>query len=83
LLQVDLFSKILFKEHNAKNICRTAISGKEQNLNKQMAEFWDFHTFPVLYVHSGEIQYFFRSCKPVSQFNTFKTAWEPVHGIGL
>jgi len=26
-------------EHNAKNICRTVLSGKEQNLNKQMAEF--------------------------------------------
>jgi len=26
-------------EHNAKNICRTVISSKEQKLNKQMAEF--------------------------------------------
>ena len=26
-------------EHNAKIIYRTVISGKEQNLNKQMAEF--------------------------------------------
>jgi len=25
-------------EHNAKNTCRTVISGKEQNLNIQMAE---------------------------------------------
>jgi len=24
-----IFSKILFMEHNAKNICRTVISGKE------------------------------------------------------
>jgi len=26
-------------KHNTKNICRTAISGKEQNLKKQMVEF--------------------------------------------
>jgi len=26
-------------EDNAKKICKTVISGKEQNLNKQMAEF--------------------------------------------
>jgi len=26
-------------EHNAKNICKTIIGGKEQNLNKQMAGF--------------------------------------------
>ena len=26
-------------EHDAKNFCRTVISGKEQNLNKQMVEF--------------------------------------------
>jgi len=33
------FSKILLMEHKAKNICQAVISGKEQNLNKQMAEF--------------------------------------------
>jgi len=26
-------------EHNGISICETVISGKEQNLNKQMAEF--------------------------------------------
>ena len=26
-------------EHNAKNICKTVISGKELNLNKQMVQF--------------------------------------------
>jgi len=26
-------------EHNAKNSCKTVISGKEQNLNKQKAKF--------------------------------------------
>jgi len=26
-------------DHNAKNICRTVISGEEQNLSKQMVEF--------------------------------------------
>jgi len=33
------FSKIFFMEQDAKHFCTTAISGKEQNLNKQMAEF--------------------------------------------
>jgi len=26
-------------EHNAESICKTVISGKKQNLNKQTAEF--------------------------------------------
>jgi len=38
-LQYHHFSKILFTEHKCENICKTVISGKEQNLNKQMAEF--------------------------------------------
>jgi len=33
------FSKNLLMEHNAKIICKTVVSGKEQNLNEQMAEF--------------------------------------------
>jgi len=33
------FSKILFKEHNEKNICKVVISSEEQILKKQMAEF--------------------------------------------
>jgi len=33
------FSKISFMEHNAKIICRTVVSGYEQKLNKQVAEF--------------------------------------------
>ena len=49
------------------NICRTVISGEEQNLNEQMANL-HFHTFSIFYVHFGQIQYF---------FNTFNTAWEP------
>jgi len=31
--------KVLLMEHNAKNICKTFISGKEQNFNKQVTEF--------------------------------------------
>ena len=34
-------------EHNAKNICKTVISDKEQNLNKQMAECG----IPILFQH--------------------------------
>ena len=32
------FTKKLFMEHNAKNNCKTVISGIEKNLNKQMTE---------------------------------------------
>jgi len=32
------FSKLLFMEHNANNICRTVISGKERSLNEQRVE---------------------------------------------
>jgi len=31
------FLKILSMEHNAKNICKTVINSKEQNLNKLLA----------------------------------------------
>jgi len=52
-------------EYNAKIICKTVISGKEQNLNKQMAETnnWNFPAFSVLYTHFGQIQYFFKVLK--------------------
>jgi len=30
------FSKILFMEHNAKDICKTVISGKEQYLKENI-----------------------------------------------
>jgi len=33
------FAKILFIAHNEKYICKTVISGKEQNLDKPKAEF--------------------------------------------
>jgi len=64
-------------EHNAKYICKTVISDKQQNLNTQMAEFGIF----MLYVHFGKVQYFFKALKTdfTSQyfFNTLNTAWEP------
>jgi len=44
-------------EHTAKSTCKTVISGKEQNLNKQMAEFG---TFSILHVHFGQIPYWFK-----------------------
>jgi len=53
------FSNILFMEYNAKNMCKTATIGKEQNLNKQMAEF----AISILYLHFGQIQYFFNVLK--------------------
>jgi len=54
---------MLLMEQSAKNICKTVISGKEQNLNKQIAEFWNFHTFSILYVHFSQIQYIFKVLK--------------------
>jgi len=53
------FSKILFIEQNAKNICETAISDREQNLTKQIAEFG----ISKLYAHFGQVQYFFKVLK--------------------
>jgi len=45
-------------EHNAKNICKTVISGKEQNLNKQQADF--------------RISILFQYCRYIlAKFNTF------------
>jgi len=50
-------------DHNANKICKTVISGKKQNLNKQMVEVWTSHTFSILYVHFGQFQYFFKVLK--------------------
>jgi len=41
-------------EYNAKNICRTMITGEGQKLNKQMVEFKNFHTFSILYARFGQ-----------------------------
>jgi len=49
--------------HNAKNICTTVISGKEQDLNKQMAGFENIHTFSKLDLYFSQIQYFFKDLK--------------------
>jgi len=50
-------------EHNAKNICKTVISSKEQNLNKQMVEFGISIFF----------QYFLYI---LAKFNNINDAWE-------
>jgi len=34
-------------ERKTKNICKTVISSKEQNFNKQCGWIWHFHTFSV------------------------------------
>ena len=57
--------------------CRTAISGKEQNLNKQMAEFGISKLFHYFMNILAKFITFSRSWKPISKFNTFNTAWEP------
>jgi len=50
-------------DHNTKNICRTVISGKEQNLKKQTVEYRISILWAILYVHLGQIQYFFKVLK--------------------
>ena len=65
------FSKILFMEDNAKKICKTVISGKEQNLNKQMAEFGISILFQYFMYILDKFNTFSRSWKPIAQFNTF------------
>jgi len=59
-------------EHNAKRNCETIISGKEQNLNKQMAEFGIFRFFKYFMYILTNFNTFSRSQKPVSQLNTFQ-----------
>jgi len=44
-------------EHNAKNICKTVISGKEQNLNKKNGRIWKFNAFSILIVPWGSPGY--------------------------
>jgi len=58
-------------EHNAKIIYRTVISGKEQNLNKQMAEFRISVLFQCFMNLLAWFNTFSRSWKPISKFNTF------------
>ena len=51
-------------ESNAKNICKTVISANEQNLNKQIVDY---------FIYLAIFNTFLRSWKPISQFNTFNT----------
>ena len=62
--------------------CKTVINSEEQNFNKQMVEFRIFILFPYfIYVHFGQIQYFFKVLKTyfILQyiFSTSNTVWEP------
>jgi len=57
------FSKLLFMEHNANNICRTVISGKEQSLNEQRVEKGKN---PHLSSFSASIPFNFRSVSTTS-----------------
>jgi len=65
------FTKILFIEHNARDICKTVISGKAQNLNKQMAQFVISILFQYFIYILAKFNTFSRSWKPISQSNTF------------
>jgi len=71
------FYKILFTQHNAKNISKTVISGNEQNLNKQMDEFRIIPTFSKLLVSFGQTRNFFKVLKTDLQFSTFNPMREP------
>jgi len=56
------FSKIWFMEHNAKNVWKTVISGKNEIWIKNDC-IWNFHTFSIPNVHFGQIQYFYKVLK--------------------
>jgi len=65
-------------EHNAENICRIAISSKEQNLDKQMVEFGISMLFQYFMYILEKLNTFSRSWKPISQFNSshcFEEQW--------
>ena len=63
------FSQILFMEYNAKN--KTAISGKEQNLNKRMAESAISLLFQYFIYILHKFNTFSRFWISISEFNTF------------
>jgi len=65
------FSRILLMEHNAKNICRTVISGNKQNLNKQIVEFRIFILFQYFMYVLAIFNTFSWSWKLISKFNIF------------
>jgi len=46
-------------EHNAKNICRNVINGKEENFNKKWLNLKFPYFLNTSHVHFGQIQYFF------------------------
>ena len=58
-------------ERNAKHNCETIISGKEQNLKKQMAEFGIFRFFKYLLYILTNFNTFSRSQKPVFTIKYF------------
>jgi len=67
-------------QHNPKNICKTVISGFEQNFNKQLAEFGISNTFSPLYLYFWQYQYIFQVLKTDCTIQYFfNTTWEPCH----
>jgi len=78
-------------EHNAKNICRTIISSKEQNLNEQMVEF----RISILFQYFMNILAKFNTFQGLeNQFHNsiffqylavlkFNSAWEPLLQLNL
>jgi len=58
-------------EHNAKNICRNAISGKKTIFEKEMAAFRISILFQYFMCIVANFNTFSRSLKPISQFNIF------------
>jgi len=68
-------------EHNAKNICKTIISGEEQNLNKQMVEFRISILFQYFVYILARFNTISKSWKPILQFNTFSIhTFNTLHG---
>jgi len=67
-------------EHNVKNICRTIISIKEQDLTKHMAKLqfpYFFKTLFTFWPNSNLFKVLKTDFKIQYFFNAFNTAWEP------
>ena len=74
LVSFSLFFENFTQGTRCKKHLRTVVSGEEQNLNKQMAEFRIAILFQYFMYLLAKLNTFSRSWKAISQFST---AWEP------
>jgi len=72
-------------EHNAKNICRTVTSGKEQNLDKQMDKLgicFQHFIYSIFWPNSTHIQDLENRFYNSILYESFNTAWDPAFKPG-